>query len=153
MKFKIGDKVKIRKNVTLEEIAKNHFNGCQLDTMNFLFDASCNNFEDNFRVVDITYHDNLILGNVNYAVNPIVLEKVENILDDKEKEYLKAVIKPFRNKIGYIVKRENLDECIRIAFTNDYDECISLPYFKRGTMYKNMKVNKEYTLKELGLDE
>ena len=28
---------------------------------------------------------------------------------------------------------------------------IVLPYFEKGTMYKGMKVNREYTLKELGL--
>ena len=33
------------------------------------------------------------------------------------------------------------------------DEAISLPYFKKGTMYKGMELYKEYTLKELGLGE
>ena len=30
-------------------------------------------------------------------------------------------------------------------------ELIMLPSFKKGTMYKNMKTDKKYTLKELGL--
>lgn len=33
------------------------------------------------------------------------------------------------------------------------DSLIILPFFKKNTMYKGMKANKEYTLKELGLDE
>lgn len=30
-------------------------------------------------------------------------------------------------------------------------EVLPLPYFKKGTMYKNMENNKRYSLKELGL--
>lgn len=46
----------------------------------------------------------------------------------------------------------------RIYPTKKYDkvnegisEYINLPYFEKGTMYVNMKVNKNYTLEELGL--
>ena len=76
----------------------------------------------------------------------------EPILDKKEKEYLSAVIKPF--KIRCITKSEtisDLSEFITICLDNDEDEHITLPYFKKGTMYKGMKPDKNYTLKELGL--
>jgi hypothetical protein len=75
-------------------------------------------------------------------------EYKEPILDDVEREYLSAVIKPFRNKIICIRKERVEREFIKIVLIND---TLSLPYFKAGTMYKGMKLNKRYTLKELEL--
>ena len=71
------------------------------------------------------------------------------ILTDKEKAYLSAVIKPFREKIECINKinlRE--EEYLKICLKG---ETISFPFFREGTMYKGMEVNKRYTLEELGL--
>lgn len=77
------------------------------------------------------------------------------ILDDKEKEYLSAVIKPFRDQIIAIAKRSaNYGEFIDIMIDEgDIGDCgnIYLPYFKPNSMYKGMKVNREYTLDQLGL--
>lgn len=79
-------------------------------------------------------------------------EKNKPILDDAEKEYLSAVIRPFKDKVKYIRKRgTSRGEYIEIGILND--STIILPYFEKGTMYKGMEVNKEYTLKELSLDE
>lgn len=79
-------------------------------------------------------------------------EKNKPILDDAEKEYLSAVIRPFKNKVKYIRKRgASRGEYIVIEILNN--SAIILPYFEKGTMYEGMKVDKEYTLKELGLDE
>lgn len=76
---------------------------------------------------------------------------VENeILDEEEKEYLSAVIRPFKDRIEFIAKSRMFDDYISIGLN---DEAISLPYFKKGTMYKGMELYKKYTLKELGLDE
>ena len=75
-----------------------------------------------------------------------------NILDKEEKEYLSAVIKPF--KIKCITKSEttsDLFEFITICLDNEEDELITLPYFKKGTMYKNMETDKNYTIEELEL--
>ena len=72
------------------------------------------------------------------------------ILDDKEKEYLSAVIKPFRDKVISISKKSaNYGEFIDIVI--DEAEDIYLPYFKPGKMYQGIGVNREYTLEELGL--
>ena len=72
------------------------------------------------------------------------------ILDEKEKEYLSAVIKPFRDKVISISKKSaNYGEFIDILI--DEAEDIYLPYFKPGKMYQGMGVNREYTLEELGL--
>ena len=76
------------------------------------------------------------------------------ILDKEEKEYLSAVIRPFRNKVKHIVKWQHYDSAstdetfIGILLNK---ETISLPYFESNTMYKGMEINKKYTLEELGL--
>lgn len=79
-------------------------------------------------------------------------EKNKPILDDVEKEYLSAVIRPFKNRISYIVKR-NFDSEKSYIVIHINSELIYFPYFKKGTMYEGMEANKEYTLKELNLDE
>jgi hypothetical protein len=76
--------------------------------------------------------------------------KKEEILDDKEKEYLRAVIKPFRDRVKYIRKGDFI-KYEYISFYIKDDDIISFPNFKKGTMYKNMEIDKKYTLEELGL--
>lgn len=78
------------------------------------------------------------------------------ILNDAEKEYLGNTIKPFRNRIIWIGKSVYIPgEYIEIYLRHYDDGCSSysiiLPYFKKGTMYKGMELDKEYTLEELGL--
>lgn len=79
------------------------------------------------------------------------------ILDEKEKEYLTNVIKPFRDKVISIANyyEESIDNnFIEIEVKQDYcneNQYVSLPYFKKGTMYKGMVEYKKYTLAELGL--
>lgn len=154
MKFKVGDKVEIRKNVTLEEIAKHHFNGCQIDTMKFLLNTSFDSFEETFIVKKVLTADCVELNN-SFLVNAIILDKIKEILDDEEKEYLRKVIKPFKKRIKYISLENSVGEynSVYIAVYLENDDSMTLPNFKKGTMYKNMEVKKRYTLKELGLDE
>ena len=84
---------------------------------------------------------------VSYDVNTSILNK-------REKKYLKTVIKPFRDKVKYIVKIDwynsgEKKEFIAIQIEND--STINLPFFKKNEMYKNMEVGRKYTLKELEL--
>lgn len=81
-----------------------------------------------------------------------IYEAPKQILDKEEKEYLEAVIRPFRDKVVSISKYNNLigkKEFITIAFQEN--EFVNFPFFKTNTMYKGMELNKEYTLDELGL--
>ena len=76
----------------------------------------------------------------------------EPVLDDVEREFLSATIKPFRKKIAYIVKDQDFDDgkqCIRIILQNG--DGMRFPYFDDDTMYKGMKKFRNYTLEELGL--
>lgn len=74
------------------------------------------------------------------------------ILTDKEKNYLSAVIKPWKNKIKFIEKFEDTYDKERILIWIIGDcRNIYLPQFEKGKMYKGMEVDKKYTLEELGL--
>ena len=82
---------------------------------------------------------------------PTSLEAIVHpqILDDAEKRYLSAVIRPFRDRVKYIEKIAcACEEYIYIQVNRDW---AILPLFKEGTMYKGMKIGKAYTLEELGL--
>ena len=74
----------------------------------------------------------------------------EPVLDEVERKYLSDVIKPFGHRVSYIVKRLN-GSGYYIAITLNNFDVMNLPYFTRNTMYKGMKVGREYKLKELGL--
>ena len=78
------------------------------------------------------------------------------ILDEKEKDYLSSVIKPFRDDVISIKKYNNgysNYSCIVIEVKpfGIPKEFIDLPSFRSGTMYNGLEANREYTLGELGL--
>lgn len=73
------------------------------------------------------------------------------ILDDTEREYLSAVIKPFRKEVVTISKFNTFDGR-QYIYIELKDKCGSnLPTFPKGTMYKGMIEGMHYTLQELGL--
>ena len=80
-------------------------------------------------------------------------EEKKEILDKVEKNYLTNVLKPFRKRVKFIRKIESLTfsaekELLQIQLN---DDDIALPYFEKNTMYKGMKLDKDYSLEELGL--
>ena len=92
--------------------------------------------------------EELIIGKLTIIKIP------KPILDKKEKEYLSNVIKPFRDITRFIRKSDyNQTEYIVIYLKHHsgVGESFVLPIFEKGTMYKGMELDKEYTLKELGL--
>lgn len=79
-------------------------------------------------------------------------EHKDPILDDVEREYLSAVIKPFRKKISYIRKSKDVSKgkkYIRIDLCDG--DIMYFPYLANGAMYKGMELDRDYTLEELGL--
>lgn len=81
-----------------------------------------------------------------------VYEYKPEILDETEKRYLRGVIRPFRDKVKYIKKyfsRTVGKEYLQVKLKEDRP--MNLPYFEVNAMYKEMKKEKEYILKELGL--
>ena len=92
-------------------------------------------------------HCRKILLGASNPVKWLCEEYKEPILDDGEREYLTAVIKPFRNKVKHIVKLNGFSEAkqfIRITMCDC--DCANLPFFKGGTMYKGMEADKLYSL-------
>ena len=75
----------------------------------------------------------------------------KSILDEKEKEYLSFVIKPWKNKIGYIEKRYGADKEWIEIYLKKGNSYTNLPRFKKGTMYKGMELDREYSLEDLGI--
>ncbi len=122
-----------------EEIKKNLW-GKQFDTVLF------NLWYD--------HHPN-VKGETSYVCVLNWLCEEHPILDKEEKEYLSAVIRPFGNIILTIEKNPWLSgnetyEYLKVRI-DDTVGSLKFPLFKKGTMYKGMEVNKQYTLEELGL--
>lgn len=96
------------------------------------------------------YYSKEMLAEVKRPIKyETIYKREEPILDDKEKEYLGNVIRPFKDEVNALVKMAILKRkyiCIKLE-----NECVYLPYFNKDTMYKNMELNTEYTLEELGL--
>ena len=76
------------------------------------------------------------------------------ILNDTERKYLSAVIRPFKKDVCTVCKKY-VQSCSGLSY--EYivvklsNERWGFPKFIEGTMYKGMEVNKEYSLEELGL--
>lgn len=103
--------------------------------------------------VYMEHHNGKDYGYDEDIIDWLCQEYKEPILDDVEKEYLGAVIKPFRNIIKGITKyyHEHGLEYIVIEHKDKSFRYMPFPKFKEGTMYKGMELEKEYTLEELGL--
>ena len=132
-KFKIGEKVVYKSKVyNVSRIIINQYTICyQIDN------GRCIGYEEYTGILERE------------------LKKYESILDTAEKRYLKNVIRPFKDRVKYVDKLEaywvDNGEFIFISLGDDIHEHISLPWFHKGSMYKNMELGKEYSLKELGL--
>lgn len=103
---------------------------------------------------------------IHYALFMLLtgeLEIEQLILDDVEKRYLENVLKPFKDRILFAKKTTAYENsgyedsgyeyvCFKIVTPDgeDYNYLV-LPYFIKGTMYKGMELDKQYSLEELGL--
>ena len=97
------------------------------------------------------YNDEVSIIKVERPVKyETVFERKEEILDEVEKEYLKQVIRPFRNKVRLIEKEDN-GTIARIKICLDYHFMFFPALDKDKKMYEGMQSNRAYSLKELGL--
>lgn len=175
-KFKVGDKVKLKSLEEIRKIDKDLYgiNNKDLKKMQgkvYTIGYICEDgycllsedvaywFKSDFLVkADIFFG---IMLSINFSGTLVIekgkivkMEKKEDILDEVEKEYLRAVIKPFRKRIKKIVKYFDHSDYGHYDFIDIYlksGEEITFPYFEQNTMYKGMISGKEYTLEELGL--
>lgn len=79
------------------------------------------------------------------------------ILDDKEREYLTAVLSPLK-KVDYVTLVGQPDGraflCGRVFLCASFVDNgkMTFPTFKTGTMYRGMDIGRKYTPDELGLE-
>ena len=117
----------------------------------YVLKVKVGDFSKNFNIENVVLKG-MVIGQT-YMLKDLGLDVNEDILSDKEREYLSAVIKPFRDKVDYVKKYSFEDgekESIGISFKKD-NGYFSFPVFKKGTMYEGMYPYREYTLEELGL--
>lgn len=107
------------------------------------------NLDKNFKY---TINDDVSIVKVERPIKyETVFERKKEILDEAEKKYLADIIRPFRKHIMFISKIGfDGEEFLKIDFKRPVNS-FSLPFFKKNSMYKGMKVDQKYTLEELGL--
>lgn len=138
-KLPIGTKITFGNNLTL---IKTRYNKLENDMVLAYIDELAD-------LQDYRYGKIIKIEEPKYET---VYEAEKEILDEVEKKYLSTVIRPFKRRIKTITKSNKLisDKAyIKIYLKNNDMSC--LPDFDTNTMYKGMKADKEYTLKELGL--
>ena len=136
-KFKIGDKVVNIINGKKGIIISVDYSRCDVNKPLGKFTLK----------YGVKYEDNM------ESLNSIVeIEKLPDILDEKEKEYLRNVIKPFKRDIVYIKKTKSFGKDKKyIEIGLNLDDFLIFPNLKYDTMYKGMELDKKYTLKDLDL--
>lgn len=95
-------------------------------------------------------HCGKVLRGTSITFRWLFEEYEEPILDNVERKYLSAVIRPFKGDVDYICKRLNHGGYY-IAIVSNGSDVMKLPYFPNNEMYKGMKLDRRYKLKELGL--
>ena len=138
-KSPMGTKITFKDGRTLVKTCKTKFENCEDISLADKFV----NFEDK-------YYGKII--KIEEPTYTTVYEAKVEILDDVEKRYLKGVIRPFRNNVEVIRKLFSPTKgkyYIQIKYKDEPPT--NLPYFESKEMYKNMKIDKRYTLEELGL--
>ena len=98
-----------------------------------------------------TEEERKTLKQMHHKKVKLTLEVEEPILDEAERKYLSSVIRPFRDRVKCVKKEKdtNKREYINIVYDNDW--LIPLPFFEKNTMYKDMELDKEYSLEDLNL--
>lgn len=95
-------------------------------------------------------HCGKVLRGASITFRWLFEEYEEPVLDNVERKYLSAVIKPFKGDVDYICKRLNHGGYY-IAIVSNGSDVMKLPYFPNNEMYKGMELDRRYKLKELGL--
>lgn len=113
-----------------------------------------NNPSQVFKILDgtnVVFEKPILLNRADLSLflSWLEAEYKPQILNDVEKDYLSAVIKPFREEVETIEKA-SFEEDEQLQISNG-DIVMAFQYFEKGTMYKGMEAYKEYTLEELGL--
>lgn len=155
-KEQLKEKLKMKRKIKLRDMTKEQWdifvNKCHLTCSTCPFNqASCLKSENKR-----SWFNNKDMYSDKFLNRKVEIE-TPDILEEAEKRYLRAVIKPFRNRVISISKYfyvldnaysiEIYMKSIQGIFSTEY---LRLPLFK-NEMYKGMEKNKRYTLEELDL--
>lgn len=121
---------------------------------NLIYEPTYIDFTDKLQRVKSPNSDIVKVDNSNHLSINWTWERLQgkSILTDEEKSYLKTVIEPVKDKVSFIQKTTyclSKRQYIYIDLDEDY---IALYSFKTNTQFKGMKLDKTYTLEELGLE-
>lgn len=101
---------------------------------------------------ELTCQESHFISDLKNKEVKLIIEEKKLILDEAERKYLSNVIRPFRDEVKKIRKTFDYDiEKQYIIITFKDNDAMIFKSFKKGTMYKGMQLNKEYTLEELRL--
>lgn len=158
-KEQLKEKLKMKRKIKLRDMTKEQWDiygknicklyGCCRNCILRILKCSKSNFESSW------------INHKEMLSNKILDMEIEieepDILEEVEKRYLRAVIRPFRDRVISISKYfyvfDNayaIDICVLSSVGNFEKEITRLPLF-RNEMYKGMEKNKPYTLEELDL--
>ena len=116
---------------------------------NFDIDGNGNRINKAIQTVAFK-HCGKVLRGTSITFRWLFEEYEEPVLDNVERKYLSAVIKPFKGDVDYICKRLNYGGYY-IAIASNGSDVMKLPYFPNNKMYKGMELDRRYKLRELGL--
>ena len=127
------------------ELGKIFYQGCPNPAA--MFDKIKKNYDSNIRSsYGQTYADDILDWMAKPFKGPI--------LNDTEREYLAAVIRPFKKNVCTVCKKY-VQSCSGLSY--EYlvvklsNERWGFPKSVEGTMYRGLELDKEYSLEELGL--
>ena len=138
-----GDVVELR-NGNFRRIGENE----RIETLKGNLVNFLSYYQDNLLYNDSTGSDGL---DIVFVYRLFQARKKDEILTEKEKNYICNLIKPFSNKVKGIVKKGYYDEEEYITIIINDDMNISFPNFNKGKYYKGMELDERYSLEELGL--
>lgn len=158
-KEQLKEKLKMKREIKLRELTKEQWDNWIENNCNLKMD--CKNCPIYNTYCDSSEDENCWINHKDIYSDKFLNQEVEieipDILDEKEKEYLSNVIKPFRNRVisinkyFYVFDNTCAIEIYILSSVKIFEkEIIRLPLF-RNEMYKGMKKNKPYTLEELDL--
>lgn len=156
-KEQIKEKLKMKREIKLRDMTKEQWDSYKRNVCMWL----CTDCPIKAGKCFVSTNECSWFNNKDMYSNKFLDQKVEieipDILDEAEKRYLRAVIRPFRNKVIYIRKYfyalsdaysiEIYIKSVEGIFNTEY---LRLPLFK-NEMYKGMETNKKYTLEKLDL--
>ena len=144
------------KKIKLRDLTEKEFQNwknekCEADCEHCIFEnVGCAEWKNNCWVRNKNLYSNKFL---NQEIEIEIAD--EPLLTPKEKEYLENVIKPFKDTVISISKKEFFTNrgyiYIGIKDYNSNLDYVKLPNFVKNKYYKGLEIDREYTLEDLGL--